>query len=52
LLKRYEAAGGSVRSELFAGSGHAPFLDAGADRFARTFLAFIDEAEEKMAGRS
>lgn len=44
LLERYEAAGGRVRSELFTGSGHAPFLDAGADRFMQAFFAFLDEA--------
>jgi pimeloyl-ACP methyl ester carboxylesterase len=52
LLERYEAAGGRVRSELFTGSGHAPFLDAGADRFALTFTDFLDEAEASLSRRS
>jgi hypothetical protein len=28
VLARYVVAGGSVREEFLAGSGHAPFLDA------------------------
>jgi pimeloyl-ACP methyl ester carboxylesterase len=28
VLARYEQAGGSVRSEMFAGSGHGPHVDA------------------------
>ncbi len=46
LLAAYESAGGSVRSEAFVGSGHAPFLDAGAGRFAEVFYDFLDRAED------
>ena len=46
VLTAYESAGGSVRSETFAGSGHAPFLDAGAGRFAEVFYDFLDRAED------
>lgn len=51
LLARYSAGGGQVRSEMFAGSGHGPFLDAGADRFTQTFYAFLDEVEERATAR-
>lgn len=44
LLERYEATGGRVRSELFPGSGHAPFLDAGAPHFTQVFFAFLEDS--------
>jgi hypothetical protein len=40
VLARYAAAGGTVRSELFPESGHAPFLDA-ADKWAEVFTDFL-----------
>lgn len=46
LLAAYSGAGGSVRSEAFAESGHAPFLDAGAGRFAEVLYDFLDRAED------
>lgn len=44
VLAAYGSAGGEVQSEVFAGSGHAPFLDAGAGRFAEVFYDFLDRA--------
>ncbi len=40
VLARYEAAGGSVRTEMFEGSGHGPILDA-ADRWLAVFTEFL-----------
>ena len=45
LLADYAAGGGRVSSEVLVGSGHGPFLDAGAARFAELFYAFLDGAE-------
>lgn len=43
LLDRYAAAGGSVRTEIFEGSGHGPHMDAAARWLAvyRDFLTTI-----------
>ena len=38
VLGRYEQAGGSVRTEMFAGSGHGPHVDA-----AQRWLAVATE---------
>ena len=43
VLGRYAAAGGSVRTEMFEGSGHGPVLDA-ADRWLAVFTAFLRDA--------
>jgi pimeloyl-ACP methyl ester carboxylesterase len=43
VLGRYEAAGGSVHSELFAESGHGPFLDA-EDKWLEVFSSFLARA--------
>jgi pimeloyl-ACP methyl ester carboxylesterase len=43
VLQRYAAAGGSVRSELFADSGHGPFLDA-EDKWIEVFSSFLARA--------
>jgi pimeloyl-ACP methyl ester carboxylesterase len=40
VLDRYAAAGGSVRTEMFEGSGHGPVLDA-ADRWLAVFTGFL-----------
>jgi pimeloyl-ACP methyl ester carboxylesterase len=40
VLDRYAAAGGSVRTEMFEGSGHGPVLDA-ADRWLAVFTEFL-----------
>jgi pimeloyl-ACP methyl ester carboxylesterase len=40
VLGRYAAAGGSVRAEMFDGSGHGPILDA-ADRWLAVFTEFL-----------
>jgi pimeloyl-ACP methyl ester carboxylesterase len=40
VLSRYAAAGGSVRAEMFAESGHAPFLDA-EDKWLEVFTSFL-----------
>lgn len=40
VLGRYEAAGGRVRAEMFAGSGHGPFIDA-EDKWVEVFAAFL-----------
>ncbi|HYH33278.1 MAG TPA: alpha/beta hydrolase [Pseudonocardia sp.] len=40
VLARYAAAGGTVRTEFFDGSGHGPHLDA-ADAWLATFRAFL-----------
>jgi pimeloyl-ACP methyl ester carboxylesterase len=44
VLKRYRAAGGSVRMELFEGSGHGPMFDA-AERWRALFLEFLRSVE-------
>ncbi|MCZ2859652.1 alpha/beta fold hydrolase [Blastococcus sp. VKM Ac-2987] len=46
LVDAYRSAGGSVRRLTLPGSGHAPFLDAGAGRFAETLYDFLDRAED------
>ena len=40
LLTRYEEKGGSVRTELFEGSGHGPHVDA-QDRWLAVFREFL-----------
>lgn len=40
VLERYAAAGGSVRVEMFDGSGHGPHLDA-AQRWSAVFTEFV-----------
>ncbi|MFC4946140.1 alpha/beta fold hydrolase [Pseudonocardia sp. GCM10023141] len=42
VLARYSAAGGSVRTEMFDGSGHGPHLDA-AGRWLAVFTEFLGE---------
>jgi pimeloyl-ACP methyl ester carboxylesterase len=41
VLERYAEAGGSVRSELLAGSGHGPIFD-NAERWSQIFFDFLD----------
>ena len=41
VLDRYRAAGGRVETEMLAGSGHGPHVDA-ADAWSRTFFGFLD----------
>ncbi|MCO1653984.1 alpha/beta fold hydrolase [Pseudonocardia humida] len=43
VLGRYRAAGGSVRSEMFPESGHAPFLDA-ADKWLEVYQDFLSRS--------
>lgn len=43
VLDRYRDAGGHVQAEVFAGSGHGPFLDA-PDRFRDVFFDFLDRS--------
>lgn len=43
VLGRYAAAGGPVRTELFADSGHGPFLDA-EDKWLEVFTSFLATA--------
>ena len=43
VLSRYEAAGGRVRSEIFEGSGHAPFIDA-TQAWSAVWLDFLGGA--------
>ncbi|NMI02015.1 alpha/beta fold hydrolase [Pseudonocardia acidicola] len=40
VLGRYVEAGGSVRTEIFAGSGHGPIFDA-RDRWLAVFIDFL-----------
>ncbi len=40
VLGRYSAAGGTVRTEMFEGSGHGPILDA-AYRWTAVFTGFL-----------
>ena len=40
VLQRYQAAGGHVEMEMFAGSGHGPHVDA-AERWRTLFFAFL-----------
>jgi pimeloyl-ACP methyl ester carboxylesterase len=40
VLRRYRAAGGAVRSEMFPESGHAPFLDA-PDKWLEVYQEFL-----------
>lgn len=44
VLSTYAARGGSVRMEMFEGSGHGPVVDA-ADRWARLFWEHVAAAE-------
>ena len=44
VLESYRDAGGQVRAEQLAGSGHGPFLDAAAP-WSELFFAFLDSAE-------
>ena len=41
VLGRYAAAGGSVRTEFFEGSGHGPMFD-GTERWKATFFGFLE----------
>jgi hypothetical protein len=41
VLGRYAAAGGSVRTEIFEGSGHGPMFD-GTERWKATFFGFLE----------
>jgi pimeloyl-ACP methyl ester carboxylesterase len=43
VLERYRDAGGSVRMEMFEGSGHAPMFDA-ADRWKAIYFEFLASA--------
>lgn len=43
VLQRYAASGGSVRVEMFDGSGHGPLFDA-EDRFTRVLHEFLAAA--------
>jgi pimeloyl-ACP methyl ester carboxylesterase len=43
VLDQYAAAGGSVQTELFAESGHGPFLDA-EDEWIEVFSSFLGRA--------
>ncbi len=43
VLEQYQAAGGSVKMELFEGSGHGPHFDA-AERWAEMFFGFLQES--------
>ena len=45
VLERYRDAGGQVRMEQLAGSGHGPFLDAAAP-WSELFFGFLDGAED------
>jgi pimeloyl-ACP methyl ester carboxylesterase len=40
VLDRYAAAGGTVRTEILAGSGHGPHIDA-ADAWLAVFTDFL-----------
>lgn len=42
VLADYSAAGGSVQSETFDGSGHGPHIDA-ADRWREVFFGFVEK---------
>jgi pimeloyl-ACP methyl ester carboxylesterase len=42
VLQRYQAAGGHVEMEMFAGSGHGPHVDA-AERWRTLFFAFLQQ---------
>jgi pimeloyl-ACP methyl ester carboxylesterase len=43
VLQRYQAGGGSVRTEMFEGSGHGPLFDA-AERWSALFFGFLHSA--------
>ena len=43
VLAGYADAGGSVRTEVFAESGHAPFLDA-EEKWLEVFTSFLAAA--------
>ncbi len=45
VLERYAAAGGTVRTEMFDGSGHGPFLDA-PKQWVAVLSAFLAEIAE------
>jgi pimeloyl-ACP methyl ester carboxylesterase len=44
VLERYREAGGSVKIEMFEGSGHGPLIDA-AERWSELFFGFLASAE-------
>jgi pimeloyl-ACP methyl ester carboxylesterase len=44
VLQSYADRGGTVRMEMFEGSGHGPFIDA-ADRWAALFFEFLQSVE-------
>jgi pimeloyl-ACP methyl ester carboxylesterase len=44
VLERYREKGGSVRTEMFEGSGHGPIFDA-AERWSAVFFEFLASAE-------
>ena len=48
VLERYRDAGGSVKIEMFEGSGHGPIFDA-AERWSAIFFEFLAEAERNVA---
>jgi pimeloyl-ACP methyl ester carboxylesterase len=41
VLGRYAAAHGSVRTEIFEGSGHGPMFDS-TERWKATFFGFLE----------
>lgn len=47
VLERYRDAGGQVRMEQLAGSGHGPLLDA-ATAWSALFFEFLDDAEQQV----
>ena len=51
VLERYRDAGGQVRMEQFAGSGHGPLFDA-AEAWSTMFFTFLDDAEAAATARS
>jgi hypothetical protein len=42
VLERYQAAGGRVKMEMLAGSGHGPIFDA-AERWGDLFFGYLQE---------
>jgi pimeloyl-ACP methyl ester carboxylesterase len=44
VLQSYADRGGTVRMEMFEGSGHGPHIDA-ADRWAQMFFEFLESVE-------
>lgn len=51
VLDRYREGGGQVRTEMFDGSGHSPFIEA-AERWAQVFFSFLGQAERDRTGAS